>query len=246
MWHCSYCPFTSSRKWNTQVHEKRKHQVPLSTSNEHYPGQLGQTLISDQQYVQGQKARDQQQGGRVQVLHQQHDQNNGQVNTQPEYKHIKLLDLDLLKTCGNIEYLLQNVDHFLGCFPLNGLPSFPTSFPKSMIINTQPSGHPGEHWVALVLTETNCYYFDSFALPTIPLNIDMYLQPHYKGITYLDYRIQDSTSNYCGAYCVCFVLHVQDDLTYDQFSGHYYSDNLLENDEILKQDFSNINFVVKV
>ena len=246
MWHCSYCPFTSSRKWNTQVHEKRKHQVPLSTSNEHYPGQLGQTLISDQQYVQGQKARDQQQGGRVQVLHQQHDQNNGQVNTQPEYKHIKLLDLDLLKTCGNIEYLLQNVDHFLGCFPLNGLPSFPTSFPKSMIINTQPSGHPGEHWVALVLTETNCYYFDSFALPTIPLNIDMYLQPHYKGITYLDYRIQDSTSNYCGAYCVCFVLHVQDDLTYDQFIGHYYSDNLLENDEILKQDFSNINFVVKV
>ena len=246
MWHCSYCPFTSSRKWNTQVHEKRKHQVPLSTSNEHYPGQLGQTLISDQQYVQGQKARVQQQGGRVQVLHQQHDQNNGQVNTQPEYKHIKLLDLDLLKTCGNIEYLLQNVDHFLGCFPLNGLPSFPTSFPKSMIINTQPSGHPGEHWVALVLTETNCYYFDSFALPTIPLNIDMYLQPHYKGITYLDYRIQDSTSNYCGAYCVCFVLHVQDDLTYDQFIGHYYSDNLLENDEILKQDFSNINFLVKV
>ena len=246
MWHCSYCPFTSSRKWNTQVHEKRKHQVPLSTSNEHYPGQLGQTLISDQQYVQGQKERVQQQGGRVQVLHQQHDQNNGQVNTQPEYKHIKLLDLDLLKTCGNIEYLLQNVDHFLGCFPLNGLPSFPTSFPKSMIINTQPSGHPGEHWVALVLTETNCYYFDSFALPTIPLNIDMYLQPHYKGITYLDYRIQDSTSNYCGAYCVCFVLHVQDDLTYDQFIGHYYSDNLLENDEILKQDFSNINFLVKV
>ena len=246
MWHCSYCPFTSSRKWNTQVHEKRKHQVPLSTSNEHYPGQLGQTLISDQQYVQGQKARDQQQGGRVQVLHQQHDQNNGQVNTQPEYKHIKLLDLDLLKTCGNIEYLLQNVDHFLGCFPLNGLPSFPTSFPKSMIINTQPSGHPGEHWVALVLTETNCYYFDSFALPTIPLNIDMYLQPHYKEITYLDYRIQDSTSNYCGAYCVCFVLHVQDDLTYDQFIGHYYSDDLLQNDKILKEDFSNINFLVKM
>ena len=27
MWQCSYCPFTSSRKWNVQVHEKRKHQV---------------------------------------------------------------------------------------------------------------------------------------------------------------------------------------------------------------------------
>ena len=246
MWQCSYCSFKSSRKWNKQVHEKRKHQVQLSTSNEHNPGQLGQTLISDQQYVQGQKARDQQQGGRVQPLHQQHEQNNGQVNTQPEYRYIELLDLGLLKTRENIEYLLQNVDHFLGCFPLDGLPSFPTSFQKSIIINTQPSGHPGEHWVALVLTETNCYYFDSFGLPTVPLNIKMYLQPHYKEITYLDYRIQDSSSNYCGAYCVSFVLHVQDNLSYDQFIGHYHSDNLLENDEILKQDFSNISFLVKV
>jgi len=25
MWHCSYCPHTSSRKWNMYVHEKRKH-----------------------------------------------------------------------------------------------------------------------------------------------------------------------------------------------------------------------------
>ena len=37
----------------------------------------------------------QQQGGRVQVLHQQHDRNIGHVNNQPEYKYIKLLDLDL-------------------------------------------------------------------------------------------------------------------------------------------------------
>ena len=71
-----------------------------------------------------------------------------------------------------------------------------------MIINTQPSGHPGEHWVAVVLTEINCYYFDSIALPTVPPNIYMYLQPYYGNICYLDLRIQDDTSNYCGAYCV--------------------------------------------
>ena len=90
MWQCSYCPFTSSRKWNTQVHEKRKHQVQLSTSNdnvqrktnEHPPAQLGQTLMSDHNYVQGQQAMVQQQGGRVQVLHQQHDRKH-QVHQQP-------------------------------------------------------------------------------------------------------------------------------------------------------------------
>ena len=77
MWQCSYCPFTSSRKWNTQVHEKRKHQVQLSTSNDNV-----QTLMSDHNYVQGQQAMVQQQGGRVQVLHQQHDRKH-QVHQQP-------------------------------------------------------------------------------------------------------------------------------------------------------------------
>ena len=64
--------------------------------------------------------------------------------------------------------------------------------------------------------------------------------------TYLDIPIQDITSNFCGAYCVSFVLHVKDDFTYEQFIGHYYSDNLLQNDEILKQDFSKINFLVNM
>jgi hypothetical protein len=254
MWQCSYCPFTSSRKWNTQVHEKRIHQDQISTSNgdgqrktnEHHPVQGGQTSIGYQQHVQAQQAWAQQQGGRVHDLYQQHDRNHEQVNNQPQYKYIKLLDLDLLTTNNNIEYLLQNVNHFLGCFPLDRLPPFPTTFPKSMIINTQTSAQTGEHWVALVLTETRCYYFDSFALPIIKPNIHMYLEPHYKNICYLDIRIQDIASNYCGAYCVCFVLHVRDDVTYDKFIGHYYSDNLIQNDEILKHDFSKINFLVKM
>ena len=82
MWQCSYCPFTSSRKWNTQVHEKRKHQ------NLHH------------QPVEAQQPWTQQQGGRVQVLHQQHFGNHGQVNNQPHYRNVKLLDLELLKTRG--------------------------------------------------------------------------------------------------------------------------------------------------
>ena len=45
---------------------------------------------------------------------------------------------------------------------------------------------------------------------------------------------------------MCFVLHVKDDVAYDKFIGHYYSENLFENDEIVKQDFSNINFLVRI
>ena len=124
----SECNFSTSRKFNLQRHFKRKHQ-----NQYHEPVQAHQALI-------------QQQGGRVQVLHQQHDHNNGHVNNQPEYKYIKLLDLDLLKSCNNIEYLLQNVDHFLGCFPLDGLPSFPTSFSK---VNDNRYSTIGSSWRAL-------------------------------------------------------------------------------------------------
>ena len=233
---CWKCNFSTSRKFNLNRHFKRKHQ------NQHQ-----QPVEAQQPWAQQQGGRVQvQQGGQVQLLPQQHYGNNGQVNNQTECRNVNLFDLDLLKTSNNIEYLLQNVDHFLGCFPLDGLPPFPPTLPKSMIINTQPSSHPGEHWVALVLTETKCYYFDSFALPRAPANIEMYVEPYYNTITYLEIPIQDITSNFCGAYCVSFVLHVKDDLTYEQFFPHYYSDNLLENDEILKQDFSNINFLVKV
>ena len=115
-----------------------------------------------------------------------------------------------------------------------------------MIINTQASTQTGEHWVAVVLTETKCYYFDSFALPIIQPNIHMYLQPHYKNICYLDIRIQDITSNYCGAYCVCFVLHVKDDVSYNNFIAHYNSNYLLQNDEKLQQDFSKIDFLAEM
>jgi hypothetical protein len=149
MWQCTYCPFTSSRKWNTQVHEKRKHQDQISTSNgngqrqtnEHELVQGGQAPIGYQQHVQeqqtgeqhpldavhrhpvqAQQARVQQQGGRVQVLYQQ------QVNNKPQYNYIKVLDLDLLMAGNNIEYVLQNVNHFLGCFPVDRLPPFPTIY----------------------------------------------------------------------------------------------------------------------
>ena len=75
---CGMCNFSTSRKFNLERHFKRKHQ------NQHH------------QPVQAQQARVQQQGGRVQV--QQHDRNHDQVNNQPQYKYIKVLDLDLLKS----------------------------------------------------------------------------------------------------------------------------------------------------
>ena len=251
-----------------QVHEKRKHQDQISILNSNNQRNIDEYLqnVQEQQMgeqhlldgvhyqhpqpvryqpVQAQQGWIQQQGGRAHALYPQHNQKPAEINYSPKYKYVTVLDLDYLKLGNNIEYVLQNVKHFLGCFPFDRLPPFPTSLPKSMIINTHASNERGEHWVALVCTETQCYYFDSFGLPIQP-NILTYLQPFYNSITRSDRQIQDITSNFCGAYSVSFVLHVKDDVSFNNFHTHYNSNYLLQNDDILKHDFNNINFHVEM
>jgi hypothetical protein len=196
------------------------------------------------QPVQAHQAWAQQQGGRAQGLYQQHDQEHAQVNGQPQYQYVELVDLDFLKQSNNIEYLLRNKKDFLGCFPLDRLPPFPTKFPKSIIINTDKSTLPGKHWVALVLTEKKCYYFDSFGMPLIEENIKKYLEPHYQTITYSGMRIQDSSSSYCGPFCVCFVLWVNNQVAFKNFLNHFEEDDLFSNDKKLRKYFKDMLFKV--
>ena len=84
-----------------------------------------------------------------------------------------------------IEHFLSGNPYFLGCFPKNKLPPMPTSFPKTIIVNTQDSNQPGEHWLALVLMKNKCFYFDSFGLGVIEYEIKEYLKCKYNNVTYL-------------------------------------------------------------
>ena len=100
------------------------------------------------------------QGGEAQTLHQQHTQEHAHVYNQHfimvydgNTRYVSVKNLESLMCSTNIMYLLQNRGDFLGCFPADGLPPFPSQLPKSMIINTDTRGNPGKHWVALVLTD---------------------------------------------------------------------------------------------
>jgi len=60
---------------------------------------------------------------------------------------------------------LKKFKTFLGAFPKDKLPK--TRKPCGLIINTDSSNNPGEHWVA-IYTDNNCSeYFDSFGLPPL-------------------------------------------------------------------------------
>lgn len=136
-----------------------------------------------------------------------------------------------------IEDILDEDKTFLGCYPLDQLPSFPSSFPKSLIINTATSEHSGEHWVGLVLYKNRCYYFDSFGLPIMKANILQFLD-RYKKVTYSDVCIQNTFSDYCGKFCIAFIKYVYSKSSYNQFLSRFDFVKLYKNDLIVENIYN--------
>ena len=136
-----------------------------------------------------------------------------------------------------IESYLAKDDQFLGCFPKNKLPPFPSQFPKSLIVNTDEASKPGEHWVALVLTNKKCFYFDSFGLPIVDFQILRFLKG-YEKVSYSNTCIQDVKSNKCGEFCIAFLQNVKSKKSYMEFVNKFDVFNLKLNDEI-------VNYILK-
>ena len=145
----------------------------------------------------------------------------------------------------DIEQVISTIDErkqFLGCFPLDQLPDFPTQFPKSCIINTQTSTKVGEHWIALILTKKHCFYFDSFGLPIINQRIIEYLDSHYTIVRYSDVCIQHIESDKCGEFCIVFVTQVNSKITYEKFISQFNLEDVRENDNIIENwVFASVN-----
>merc|ERR1711989_25674 len=109
----------------------------------------------------------------------------------------------------------------------------PKILPASMIINTHRKNQPGEHWLALVLTETKCFYLDSFGGPILEEMIVSYLQQKYKKVTVNNECIQHFTSASCGLFCIAFVKNVNSKFSFEKFISKFSLFNLLKNDNIV-------------
>ena len=132
-----------------------------------------------------------------------------------------------------IETILCDNNHFLGCYASDQLPTVPSSFPKSMIINTATSDTGGEHWVAIVMQRKRCYYFDSFGLPVINEDILHFLED-YEKVTYSSKCIQNVLSSYCGKFCIAFIKYVYSKHSYNQFIDRFDFVKLYKNDLIVE------------
>ena len=134
-----------------------------------------------------------------------------------------------------IDDFLRKDDNYLGTFPLDRLPELPNKFPKSIIINTDQSNKPGDHWIAIILTEKHAYYFDSFGLGIVDQEIQQFLLPRYSNIIFNSLCIQHILSDKCGYYCIYFVKNVHNFKSYYKFLSNFMIHNLKLNDCIVMQ-----------
>lgn len=138
-----------------------------------------------------------------------------------------------MTSSSEIEAYFAKNTAFMGCYSIDNLPLRVKQFPTSLIINTDPTTEPGDHWVAVYMTKTKCFYFDSFGLGIIDKSIIDFLKQFYKKVTINDECIQHYNSDKCGLYCIAFINKVKSKNTYNQFISNFNFVHLLDNDKIV-------------
>lgn len=134
---------------------------------------------------------------------------------------------------NEINQLLSNYECFIGTFARDLLPkSIIKKRPIALIVNTDKSDKPGQHWLGLFLaTNGSAEVFDSFGINKLHNEILNFLKiNNVKKLIYNPRQLQSITTSTCGAYCVLFVKF--------RCSGLDFCDviNLFTND-FIKNDF---------
>jgi len=90
---------------------------------------------------------------------------------------------------------------FLGVFSLDQIPILR---PGGFIVNTQTHELPGEHWIAVYITQSEIYVYDPFGF-YYPSLLVKKLTEMNRRIVYNRSRDQDPFSNSCGQHCLLWL-----------------------------------------
>jgi hypothetical protein len=97
---------------------------------------------------------------------------------------------------------LKQYKNFYGVYPRDKLPKIKNG---TIVVNTDKSTEPGEHWVAITLCDQRpSEYFDSFGLPPLHREIIVFLNKKRTGWIYNKAILQSMNSTTCGNYCVLY------------------------------------------
>jgi hypothetical protein len=125
---------------------------------------------------------------------------------------------------------------FLNVYARDELP-LEVPYPSCLILNNKPRSHPGEHWLAIYFDKNKIgYFFDSYGNKPHHYNLSPYLELVTKQYLYNSRKIQGA-SEYCGFYCILFLLLISRNELSKFFS--YFTTNTYLNDKKIYQLIKN-------
>jgi len=132
--------------------------------------------------------------------------------------------------------LQQNLprNHFIGVYAANQLPPSIHTFTAAIIINTAPSNKPGEHWVAVYISNSgHGEYFNSYGLPPyIPYHI-RFLKRNCLFYTWNNRCIQGDLSQFCGHYSFLYLACRASGYSLQDFLNKFSTGNINVSDIML-------------
>lgn len=128
--------------------------------------------------------------------------------------------------------------YFLGVLPCDYLPKTPLrTLPSMVLINTDPSGLPGQHWLAIYINDDSvACFFDSFGnkpdYQGFHPVIKDFLNINSTKVLHSTVQVQDFSSDTCGQHCVFFLYHMSKGFDYD-YVMKLYTYDLIKNDKMV-------------
>ena len=133
---------------------------------------------------------------------------------------------------NNIDNVLGQYALFKGTYPCDLVPISLNIKPQAFVVNTENSRSPGEHWVGLIIKQTNCWYFDSLGNELQNQEVLHSLRKiGVKKYFFNHKQIQSVNSSSCGYFCIAFVLSFILGISYEDFLSEF-SENVDQNDRI--------------
>ena len=141
------------------------------------------------------------------------------------------MNFEVLST-SDINSILSEYDIYSGTYASDTFKSVKKENNQAFVINTADSASPGDHWIALIKTDAECFFFDSFGLPiyTQPI-LSVLKQQNILNYKYNSIQIQPIASDNCGYYCIAFILSYINRFSYDKFLNYFFYDES-KNDKI--------------
>lgn len=129
-----------------------------------------------------------------------------------------------------IDSVLEDTSNlYMGCFSANNIPTkLLTKNEFSVICNLSSKEEIGTHFVCIIRTPDKLMYLDPYGLPCFIDSITTFLARFSKPVFYNSIQIQSLNSNFCGIYCILFVLAYENNVLFDL----RFANDLIHNEQL--------------